>query len=56
MIIITTSNNNNNNEFSAKSGAANLCTNIMDFRGFDSSIILIIRAGIFMFIGIPRKV
>ena len=25
---------------------ANLCTEIMDFRGFDSSMILILRAGI----------
>ena len=30
---------------------ANLRTNIMDFRGFDSSIILIIRGGILMSIG-----
>ena len=30
---------------------ANLPTNIMDFRGFDSSIILIIRAGLLMSIG-----
>ena len=30
---------------------ANLCTNIMDFRGFDSSIILILRGGVLMSIG-----
>ena len=30
---------------------ANLRTNIMDFRGFDSSIILILRVGILMSIG-----
>ena len=29
----------------------NLPTNIMDFRGFDSSIILILRGGILMSIG-----
>ena len=35
---------------------ANLRTNIMDFRGFDSSTILIIRGAILMSIGISRKV
>ena len=30
---------------------ANLCTKILDFRGFDSSIILIVRGGILMSIG-----
>ena len=30
---------------------ANLCTKILDFRGFDSSIILISRGGILMSIG-----
>ena len=30
---------------------ANLCTNIMDFRGFDSSIILMLRGGISRRIG-----
>ena len=29
-----------------ESGTANLPTNIMDFRGFDSSIIVILRGGI----------
>ena len=32
-------------------GTANLHTQIMDFRGFDSIIILILRGGILMFIG-----
>ena len=32
-------------------GTANLRTSIMDFRGFDSSIILILRGGILMSIG-----
>ena len=32
-------------------GAADLLTSIMDFRGFDSSIILILRGGILMSIG-----
>ena len=32
-------------------GTANLRTNIMDFRGFDSSIILILRGGILVSIG-----
>ena len=35
----------------AQVSTANLPTNIMDFRGFDSSIILILRGGILMSIG-----
>ena len=31
--------------------AANLCTKILDFRGFDSSMILILRGGLLMSIG-----
>ena len=34
--------------------AANLCTKILDFRGFDSNIILILRGGILMSIGVWR--
>ena len=37
------SDNNNNNDINA---TANLRTNIMGFRGFDSSVILILRGGI----------
>ena len=32
-------------------GTANLPSNIVDFRGFDSSIILMLRGGILMAIG-----
>ena len=35
----------------AQDVTANLRTNIMDFRGFDSSVMLIIRGGILMSIG-----
>ena len=34
-----------------QANTANLRTNIMDFRGFDSSIVLILRGGILMSIG-----
>ena len=37
--------------FGIASNTANLCTNIIDFGGFDSSIILILRGGILMSIG-----
>ena len=37
--------------FFAVEGTANLPTNIMDFKGFDSSIFLILRGGILMSIG-----
>ena len=35
---------------------ANLCTNIMDFRGLDSSTILMLRGGILMSVGnLPER-
>ena len=34
-----------------RTATANLRTNIVDFRGFDSSIILILRGGILMSVG-----
>ena len=35
--------------------AANLRTKILDFRGFDSSSILILRVGILLSIGVHRE-
>ena len=45
MVIYGTGDNNDN------IGTANLRTKILDFRGFDSSIILILRGGILMSMG-----
>ena len=39
----------------ATSVSANLRTKILDFRGFDSSIILILRGGVLLSIGFSQK-